>query len=368
MKYYIIAGERSGDLHGANLVKAIHTEDAKAEIRAWGGDAMQEAGAELALHYRELGIMGFWEVFKSIFRLQKLFKFCKADIRAFQPDALILIDFGGFNMRMARFGKEAGIPVHYYIAPKVWAWNQKRAFKIKRWVDYCYTILPFETAFFKRFDYEVNYVGNPLLDAIRDFTPNDNFLSTNQLEAQRPIIAILPGSRAQEVKYMLSLMMAIQPKFSQYQFVIAGVDNLNADTYLPAEAAGIKVIFNATYDILHVAEAALVTSGTATLETALFEVPQVICYKTSFVSYAIARRLIKVQYIGLVNLILDKMLVEELIQDQLSVNNMERALNAILPEGERNISLKTGYKELKSILGNKKASQQTARLIYQSLQ
>lgn len=368
MKYYIIAGERSGDLHGANLVKAIHQEDAEAEIRAWGGDAIQAAGAELALHYRELGIMGFWEVFKSLFRLQKLFKFCKADIKAFQPDALILIDFGGFNMRMARFGKEAGIPVHYYIAPKVWAWNQKRALKIKRWVDQCYTILPFETEFFKKFDYDVHYVGNPLLDAVRDFEPDEEFFTANQLDQDKPVIAILPGSRTQEVKYMLSLMMAIQPKFSDCQFVIAGVDNLNAEIYQPAEAAGIRVIYNATYDLLHIAQAALVTSGTATLETALFEVPQVICYKTSVVSYAIARRLIKVKFIGLVNLILDKMLVEELIQDDLSVEKMQQALQALLPEGERRNRVKAGYKELKGILGNKKASQQTARLIYESLQ
>lgn len=363
MKYYLIAGERSGDLHGSNLIKAIRRHDAAAECRAWGGEMMQAAGATLVTHYADMAFMGFWEVAKNIFTIQGFLKKCKADILTYRPDVVILIDYAGFNMRIAHFCKLHGIRTFYYISPKVWAWNQKRALKLKRDVDRLFVIFPFEKSFFQQFDYEVDYVGNPLFDAIADFIPNPNFLTENNLNPEKPIIALLPGSRHQEVVKMLRLMTATQPHFADYQFVIAGVSNLPEALYQPFLDENIKWVRDAAYDLLSVATAALVTSGTATLETALFEVPQVVCYKTGTISYAIAKQLIRVPYISLVNLIAQKEVVKELIQAELNLYNIVEELKVILPHGQKRERQIEDYREVKTLLGTKGASEFAGELM-----
>ncbi|MBK6265364.1 lipid-A-disaccharide synthase [Marivirga sp. S37H4] len=363
MKYYIIAGERSGDLHGGNLIKALKNADPEAEVRCWGGEAMQKAGADLVVHYKEMAFMGFWEVFTHLNTIQKRIKFCKKDILDYNPDALILIDYAGFNMRMAKFAHQNNIPTHYYISPKIWAWNQNRAFKIKKSVDYMYVILPFEKEFYRKFDYEVDYVGNPLLDAIKAFEPDQNFVAK---QIEKPIIAILPGSRKQEVLHMLAKLKAIVPHFPDYHFIVAGVSNLEATLYETVmNLENVSLVYDQAYDVLNCATAALVTSGTATLETALFEVPQVVCYKTSGVSYAIAKRLIKVDYISLVNLILNKEAVRELIQQEFTVEKLKKELHAILPGQPKREQVIQDYKQLKEILGDMETSQTSASLIYE---
>jgi lipid-A-disaccharide synthase len=367
MKYYLIAGERSGDLHGSNLIKAIKQHDPNAEFRAWGGDMMQAAGASLIKHYAEMAFMGFWEVAKNLGTISGFLKECKTDLLAYRPDVLILIDYAGFNMRMARFAHENGIQTFYYISPKVWAWNQNRALKLKRDVDRLFVIFPFEKAFFKRFDYEVDYVGNPLFDAIADFTPNPDFLTQNHLDTNKPIIALLPGSRRQEVEQMLTLMTSTKSQFPDYQYVIAGVSNLPDSLYKPFEKEDIKRVTDDAYNLLSVATAALVTSGTATLETALFNVPQVVCYKTGALSYMIAKQLIRVPYISLVNLVAEKEAVKELIQNDLTTEHLIEELRDILPNGaKREIQLQD-YRHVKALLGDKGASEKTGKLMVEYL-
>ena len=357
MKYYIIAGERSGDLHGANLMKGIRAHDPAAEFRAWGGDLMQAQGARLVMHYSKMAFMGFWEVLKNLRTIQGFLKKCKQDLAAYQPDSLILIDYPGFNLRMAAHAKKQGLTVFYYISPKVWAWNQKRAFKIKATIDRMFVILPFEVDFYKKYNYDVTYVGNPLMDAIQAFRPDPDFLKKHDLET-KPVIALLPGSRRQEVIGTLETMLSIRSAFSSYTFVIAGVNSLPADLYEKYQnLPGVKVVFEATYDLLTIAEAALVTSGTATLETALFKVPQVVCYRTSIMSYHIAKRLIKVPFISLVNLIMEKETVRELIQDDFSPHTLETELQAILPTGKKRLSLLNDYQYLTEVVGEAGASE-----------
>jgi lipid-A-disaccharide synthase len=359
MKFYIIAGERSGDLHGSNLIKALKQQKPNAEIRCWGGDAMEEAGGELVTHYREMAYMGFWEVVKHLGAIRNKIKFCKEDILNFKPDAIILIDYAGFNMRIAKFAKDHNIPVHYYISPKVWAWNQKRALKIKKNVDYMYVILPFEKEFYRRFDFEVDYVGNPLLDAIRDFKPKENFPFKD-----KNVIAVLPGSRQQEVEHMLDNLQKVTQKFPEEHFVVAGVKNLDKSLYARVEnQPNVSLVFEETYDLLSNAKAALVTSGTATLETALFNVPQVVVYKTGKISYAIAKKVVKVEFISLVNLILQKEAVKELIQEKFTVKNLSNELKHILPKGEKRSQVLEDYKKLKALMGDENTSQKTAGLI-----
>ena len=361
MKYYIIAGERSGDLHGGNLIKSLKQQDDSAEIRCWGGDEMQAAGGDLVVHYKEMAFMGFLEVVANLGTIRKRIKFCKEDIKVFAPDALILIDYAGFNMRMAKFANSIGIPVHYYISPKIWAWNQKRAYKIKRFVDHMYVILPFEKEFYKKFDYQVDYVGNPLLDAIRQFKPEPDF--KNQFP-DKPIIAILPGSRKQEVQTMLSKLSSLINDYPDYHFVVAGVSNLDQTLYKEvAQNSACSLVFDKAYDVLHIATAALVTSGTATLETALFEVPQVVCYETSNVSYQIGKRVIKVDYISLVNLIMGKEVVKELIQADFNTETLKRELDLILPSGTKRSTIEADYKALKVLMGDDNTSDKTAQLI-----
>lgn len=366
MKYYLIAGERSGDLHAANLMHSLKEVDETAIFRGMGGDYMEAEGLTLAVHYDKVAVMGFLEVLFGFRKVLKNLALIKQDLTRFQPDALILVDYGGFNMKMAKFAKENGIPVHYYIPPKVWAWNQKRGYTLKKNVDQLYSILPFEQEFYRKFDWEINYVGNPLLDELEKFHPHEFFHQKNSL-SYSPIIALLPGSRKQEVSKMLDTMVEIVPKFKNAQFIVAGVKNLDAVVYKKAEHLGIKVIFNQTYDLLHHANAAIVTSGTATLETALFRVPQVVVYKTSGLSYQIAKRLIRVPYISLVNLIAGKEVVKELIQDEYNVDNLMSELNAILGSFQRKGEILEGYTEIREKLGDKKASAETAKIIVSCL-
>ena len=321
MKYYIIAGEASGDLHGANLMKALLDKDPAADFRFWGGDRMAKVGGTLVKHYRELAFMGFWEVLTNLRTILKNIDYCKKDIANFKPDVLIFIDYPGFNMRIAKWAKQQHIPTHYYISPQIWAWKENRIKAIKRDVDFMYVILPFEKAFYEqKHQYPVYFVGHPLLDAIaqREEVDAETFKSENGLDS-RPIIALLPGSRKQEIAKMLKIMLSVVDDYHQYQFVIAGAPSIDYEFYQQfIKEENVHFVSGKTYDLLSVSYAALVTSGTATLETALLNVPEVVCYKGSWLSYHIAKRIIKLKYISLVNLIMDKPVVTELIQGDLT--------------------------------------------------
>jgi len=365
MKYYIISGEASGDLHGSNLMKALFEKDSNAEIRFWGGDLMQQVGGILVKHYRELAFMGFAEVVMNLRTIFKNINFCKEDILDFKPDVLILIDYPGFNMRIAEFAKKNGIKVHYYISPQIWAWKENRIKKIKRDVDEMSVILPFEKDFYeKKHHFPVHFVGHPLIDAISNRTQVDDalFRKENKL-SKKPIIALLPGSRKQEIKKMLSIMLQMADKFKAYQFVIAGAPSQDFEFYHQfMNKENVQFISNKTYDLLSVSYAAIVTSGTATLETALFKVPEIVCYKTSWISYQIGKRLINLKFISLVNLIMDKEVVKELIQDEFNEKSLEIELTKILEENIRN-KLFSDYFELEKKLGGKGASKKVADLI-----
>ena len=306
MKYYLIAGEASGDLHGSNLIRALHRQDENAEIRCWGGDRMEAAGATLVKHYRELSFMGFVEVVANLPTIFRNLSFCKKDIEAFEPDALIFIDFSGFNLRIARWAREKGYRTHYYISPQVWASREGRVKKIKRDIDHMYVILPFEKAFYEeKHGMPVHFVGHPLIDALQDRPTPDpiKFCKAHGLDPDKPIIALLPGSRAQEVRKMLPVMLSCVPRNTGYQFVVAGAPSLDPDFYASYLREGeARLVMDQTYALLQVAHAALVTSGTATLETALLGVPQVVCYKGSWISYQIAKRLITLESVSYTHL------------------------------------------------------------------
>lgn len=365
MKYYIIAGEASGDLHGSNLMKALLKEDSNAEIRFWGGDLMQSVGGTLAKHYRELAFMGFAEVILNLKTILNNIKFCKSDIAKFNPDVIIFIDYPGFNMRIAKWAKERGIKTHYYISPQIWAWKENRIKDIKRDFDKLYVILPFEKDFYeKKHHFPVEFVGHPLIDAIhtRKIIDGNQFRKENNLD-EKPIIAILPGSRKQEISKMLSLMLSVVNDFQDYQFVIAGAPSQEYSFYQQfLKGKNIKFVANKTYDLLSNSHAALVTSGTATLETALFKVPEVVCYKGSWVSYQIAKRIITLKYISLVNLIMDEEVVTELIQNECNPIKIKAELTKILTENNREKLLEK-YDELEQKLGGIGASEKTAKLI-----
>ncbi|GEC71026.1 lipid-A-disaccharide synthase [Flavobacterium flevense] len=365
MKYYIIAGEASGDLHGSNLMKAIFKEDSSAEIRFWGGDLMQNTGGTLVKHYRELAFMGFIEVLFNLKTILNNIKFCKEDIQQFQPDVIIFIDYPGFNMRIAQWAKEKGIKTHYYISPQIWAWKENRIKAIKRDVDKMYVILPFEKNFYEdKHHYPVDFVGHPLIDAIQNQKPIEpaTFRTENNL-SEKPIIALLPGSRKQEITKMLSVMLSVVDDFPNYQFVIAGAPSQEFSFYENfITKKNIRFISNKTYDLLKIAHAALVTSGTATLETALFKVPEVVCYKGSWISYQIAKRIITLKYISLVNLIMDEEVVTELIQDNCNTKNIKKELTKILDSQYRQ-KLLAKYDILEQKLGGTGASEKTAQLI-----
>ena len=368
MKYYIIAGEASGDLHGSNLMKALLKEDKAAEIRFWGGDLMQAVGGELVMHYKERQFMGFAEVILNLRKISGHIKFCKADINKYQPDVIIFIDNSGFNLRIAKWSKEHNFKTHYYISPQVWASRAGRVEKIKRDIDAMYCILPFEEEFYRSYNYKVNFVGHPLIDAIADRTQIDEnkFRETHQLGA-KPIIALLPGSRKQEITKMLDVMLSLVDDFKDYEFVIAGAPSQDFEFYQSfIKQANVSFISNKTYDLLSIAHAALVTSGTATLETALFKVPQVVCYKANWISYQIAKRIITLKFISLVNLIMDREVVTELIQGDLNRKRLKKELEAILSNNKRE-ELFLDYYELEQKLGGKGASENAARLIYKAI-
>ncbi len=364
MKYYILVGEASGDLHGANLMKALYKEDPKADIRFWGGDLMAEVGGTLVTHYKERAFMGFVEVLMNLRKITKFISSCKKDIADFQPDVLLLIDNSGFNLRIAQWAKTQGIATHYYISPQVWASRSGRVKNIKRDVDHMYVILPFEEAFYKKFAYDVHFVGHPLIDGIAGRAQvNETLFRQEHQLGEKDIIALLPGSRKQEITKMLSVMVAIKDQYPNYQFVLAGAPSQTAAFYAPfIEGKDIPFITNKTYDLLSISHAALVASGTATLEAALFKVPQVVCYKGSRISYEIAKRIITLKYISLVNLIMDKPVVTELIQHDFNEKNLRNELDSILTE-ERRTVLFEDYYELEEKLGSKGASARTASLI-----
>ena len=368
MKYYIIAGEASGDLHGANLMKALYKEDVQADIRFWGGDLMQEVGGALVKHYKERAFMGFVEVLMNLSKVLGFIKFCKKDIAAFNPDVVIFIDNSGFNLRVAKWAKQYGFKTHYYISPQVWASRASRVKDIKRDVDTMFVILPFEKEFYKKYNYEVQFVGHPLIDGIagRKQVDEQQFRQENNLD-DGPIIALLPGSRKQEITKMLSVMLSLVDEFSDYQFVIAGAPSQEFSFYQQIIGAkNVSFVNNKTYDLLSVSYAALVASGTETLETALFKVPQVVCYKGSAISYQIAKRIITLKFISLVNLIMDREVVKELIQNDFTKENLRVELTNILEENHRT-KLFSDYYELEKILGGKGASEKVAKEIVKEL-
>lgn len=370
MKYYIIAGEASGDLHGSNLIKALKKRDTTANIRCWGGNLMQKAGGQLAKHYKDMAFMGFLEVVKNIPAIFKNIAFCKEDIQKFQPDVVIFIDFSGFNLRIAKWAKKNGLKTNYYISPQIWASREGRIKKIKRDIDKMYVILPFEKDFYeKKHNYPVHFVGHPLIDAIEntEIPDESTFRSENNLNPNKPIIALLPGSRKQEVQKMLQVMLSVRTNFPDYQFVIAGAPSLTDDFYQPfLHGDTVGYVSNQTYTLLTYAHAALVTSGTATLETALFQIPQVVCYKGNWISYQIAKRIITLDYISLVNLIMDKEVVKELIQGNLTTKNLNLELGKIV-EGPQRERILADYKILREKLGGKGASQLAADLIVENV-
>jgi len=369
MKYYIIAGEASGDLHGSNLMRALYQEDSKADIRFWGGDLMQEVGGTLVKHYRSLAFMGFAEVVMNLKTILNNITFCKKDIEKFNPDVIIFIDYPGFNMRIAKWAKQKGIKTHYYIAPQIWAWKENRIKAVKRDFDKLFVILPFEKDFFEvKHDFPVDFVGHPLIDAIhnRKKTNEVQFRKENNLD-EKPIIAILPGSRKQEISKMLSVMLSVVNDFTDYQFVIAGAPSQEFEFYQQfLTTKNVKFVSNKTYDLLSISTAALVTSGTATLETALFKVPEVVCYKGGWISYQIAKRIITLKYISLVNLIMDSEVVTELIQEECNQKRIKEELSKLLETTHRN-KLLANYDILETKLGGLGASQKTAQLIVKEL-
>ena len=364
LKYYIIAGEASGDLHASNLMKAIKGKDENAEFRFWGGDLMTKVSGEKPVkHYRELAFMGFLEVVQNLKTILNNIKFCKADLQKYQPDVLILVDYPGFNLRIAKFAKELGIKVVYYISPQLWAWKEGRVETIKKYVDEMLVILPFEKDFYKKYQVESHFVGHPLLDAISGLKELnvDEFKKENHLN-EKEIIALLPGSRKQEITKMLETMLSVRSHFPDYQFVIAGAPSLDKNFYEQFVDADVHFVSNKTYDLLRCSKAALVTSGTATLETALLDIPEVVCYKGSRISYEIGKRLIKnIKYISLVNLIMDREVVKELIQNELTTENLVKELKLIL--GENRNAILSDYQELKEKLGNSGASENAAEII-----
>lgn len=363
MKYYIIAGEASGDLHGSNLVKELRKQDERANIRCWGGDLMLEAGGVVVKHYRELAFMGFAEVIKNLPTILNNLKFCKEDILQFKPDVLVLIDYPGFNLRIAKWAKEQGIKVIYYISPQVWAWKESRVKLIREVVDKMLVILPFEKEFYEnKWNYKVEFVGHPLAQVVNEFLQNNPV----EKDKEHPIVALLPGSRQQEITKKLPIMLEASKAFPNYQFVVAKATSLDDSFYneLLKGYSNVTSVKGETYRLLARSAAALVTSGTATLETALFGVPQVVCYKGSAISYEIAKRLIKVKYISLVNLIMDKLVVKELIQHDLTKENVVRELETVLHNRERILQIKEDYRQLNELLqqgGN--ASEKAAKII-----
>lgn len=363
MKYYCIAGERSGDLHGSNLIKAIKRHDPHAGFHGFGGDEMKAAGMSLTVHYEAMSFMGFIALITNLFTIFQYIARCKRDILAYQPDVIVLIDYGGFNRRIAKWAKGKGIKVFYYITPKVWAWYQKRAIELKRNVDRMFVILPFEKDFFKKFDWEVDYVGNPVLDAIKSFQPKPQFRDQENLTNSN-IVALLPGSRKMELHRMVPLMRQVALRCPQYQFVVAAVGNLPQELYEPlASLPNVKLVYDSSYDLLSIARAAIVTSGTATLETGIFKVPQVVVYRMGSLEYQLVRRLVKVRFISLVNLIADREVVKELIQEKAQLEIVLTELTQLMEDEAYRQEMLSEYQRIYSILDTGSASENAARLM-----
>lgn len=355
MRIYIISGEASGDLHGSNLVHEILKKSPDSTIHCWGGELMEKAGAKVVKHYRDLAFMGFIEVLFNLKTILRNIAFCKKDILEFKPDVLVLIDYPGFNLRIAEWAKEQGIRVVYYISPQIWAWKQGRVHKIKRCVDDMCVVLPFEKDFYTRFNYNAHFVGHPLLDEIA---------KDDSTREKQEIIALLPGSRKQEISAMLPIMLNAVENVGNYKCIIAGAPGMTADFYAPFIAGkNVELVFGKTYEVLKMAKAGLITSGTATLEAGLLKLPQVVCYKANKISYMIAKRLVKIKYISLVNLILDKPAVLELIQDDLNVENIRKELDALLNSESRKKQMADDYAALYERLGGVGASERTATIV-----
>lgn len=369
MKYYLIAGEASGDLHGSNLLKGLKQVDSNAEFRFWGGDLMQTQGGTLVKHYKETAIMGFFEVLMNLRTINRFLKECKEDIQAYNPDVVILIDYPGFNLRIAEFTKSLGLKTYYYISPKIWAWKESRIKKIKAFIDKMFVIFPFEVDYFQnKHNFRVDYAGNPLLDAVQEKIDEpgnlNDFIEKNKLE-DKPIIGILAGSRKQEIDRNLGVMLELIPDYKDYQFVIAAAPSIEPDYYDQyTKGHDVKVVFNQTYDTLKHSTAALVTSGTATLETALFNVPQVVCYRAGNLSYFIAKQFVKLDYISLVNLIMDSEVVKELIQFDMNPKMVKSELDKVLYEGESRTKMLDNYQKLREVLGGTGASKRVAELMF----
>ena len=368
MKYYLVAGERSGDLHAANLIKKLFVADPKSRFRGFGGQQMEEAGAEIAIDYRELSVMGFVEVIGSLPKIFKYLKACQRDIIKYQPDVLILVDYPGFNLRMARWARKKDIKVFYYISPKIWAWNTGRARQIKANVDRMFSILPFEKEFYQQFNYEIDYIGNPVADAVYGFTPDHSFAVKANLPTDKPIVALLPGSRKQELQNMLPIMLQVCEQFSHYHFVVAAIKDMDQQLYRPfKQLTNSSVVHESTYNLLHIADAAVVTSGTATLETALFEIPQVVIYRTSWLTARIVKHLIKVPYVSLVNLIANKLVVKELLQNDMTLENLKQELVALLENKSYRKNMLDNYRRIKNILGYENTAEKAAGLMLKYL-
>jgi lipid-A-disaccharide synthase len=368
MRYYIIAGERSGDLHGGNLIRAIKTHDSEATFRGFGGDFMKEAGAEIAVHYDTLAFMGFIEVIKNFRTIASYIRKCKVDISTYKPDVVILIDYAGFNQRIAKFASKKKIRVFYYITPKVWAWYQRRALQLKATVERMFVILPFEKDFFMQYNCDVDYVGNPVLDAVKNHTPDERFLSNNKIATDRPLIAMLPGSRKQELKSMVPILAAVATKFSNYQFAVAAINTLDQGLYKSiSRQPNVFMIYEDTYNLLLNAKAAIVTSGTATLETALYKVPQTVVYKASRTTYWIVKMLIQVKFISLVNLIAGKEVIKELIQEKANVDDIGLELQSLVENQNYRDKILRDYDEIYKTLDIGSASKNTGRLMVEYL-
>lgn len=373
MKYYIIAGEASGDLHASNLVRELKKKDPEAEVRGWGGDLMRDAGVSIVRHYKDTAIMGFVNVLRKLGTLKANIRYCREDIRKWNPDVVILVDYAGFNLRIARFAKRIGLKVFYYISPKLWAWNTGRVKQIKRYVDRMYTIFPFETEFYRHYDYPVYYGGNPLVDAIASRPCQEetfaDFIHANGLP-DRPIIALLAGSRKQELKYVLPMMLRMVPYFPEYQFVIAGAPSMAAEDYAPyVKDVPVHIVYGETYRLVSQAKAALVTSGTATLETALLRTPQVVCYngEAPRLSYFLFKTVVKVKYISLVNLIYGGEAVKELMMQYLTEDNLRRELSRILTDASAREKMLNAYDEIIRRLGAPGASARFAGMMEEAL-
>lgn len=368
MKYYLIAGERSGDLHGSNLIKALKKEDPDAEFRGFGGEYMKESGAEILVHYKEMAVMGLVEVFKNIFKIKKYLSLCLQDIKQHKPDAIIFIDFAGFNLRIAQKIHDENIKKFYYISPKIWAWNQNRAYKVKKAIDKVFVILPFEKEFYSKFNVDAKYVGNPVMDAIDTFQPGSDFFIKHKIIDTNGIVALLPGSRQQELIQLLPKMIEVTRAFPNKTFGLSMIRNLPQNLYENAlKEPNIFPVIEDNYNLLLNSEAAVVTSGTATLETALFEVPQIVIYRTSKINYAIGKHFVKVDYISLVNLIVDQEIVKELIQDEVTAEAISNELRNILEDENYRNTIQKGYKKLRTTLRRTNASKITAKEIFETI-